>query len=309
VKSVVVGLDVPLARVEPLRWAADYCRLAGDELVGVVAYRPSQSESPPDWYEEQVADVRKQAEAAMDTLASGVPRRAELRDGDPRAVIPEVARDDSAVVVVVGARGSGGFHGLGLGSVAHHLSHHLLTPLVIVPRSGGPLRGSPVVVGLDGSRNDVATLLWAVQLAEAVEGSVTAVYASDPMASSFAHPYGETIADQKEEVVRAQAALAATPRVKIAMTMEIDHPVPALTRVADQVDASVIVVGRKAQATSGARCSAGYRLSFPTTPTVRWRSSPAARPTNCATPLRDRGDRRRAETCSHPPLMRDGTRC
>jgi nucleotide-binding universal stress UspA family protein len=181
----------------------------------------------------------------MDALAAGVPHRAELREGDPREVVPEVARDDNAVVVIVGARGNGGFHGLGLGSVAHHLAHHLLTPLVIVPGSGGPLQGGRVVVGLDGSRSDVATLEWAVSLAEAVHGSVTAVYASDPMGASFAHPYGETIADQKEEVVRAQVARAATPGVEIAVTVDIDHPVPALTRVADQVDASVIVLGRK----------------------------------------------------------------
>lgn len=245
-KTVVVGLDVPPARIEPLRWAADYCRLAGDELVGVVAYRPSQAESPPEWYEEHVADARKRVEAQMDVLAAGVPHRAELRDGDPREVVPDVARDDSAVVVVVGARGNGGFHGLGLGSVAHHLAHHLLTPLVIVPGLGGPrLQGSPVVVGLDGSRGDVATLEWAVRLADAARGSVTAVYASDPMGATFAHPYGETIADQKEEVVRAQVARAATPGVEIAVTVEVDHPVPALIRVADQVDASVIVVGRK----------------------------------------------------------------
>lgn len=242
--SVVVGLDVPPTRVEAVRWAADYCRLSGDELVGVVAYSASQSELPPDWYDEHVADVRKHAEAVLDAQAPGVPRRVELRDGDPRTVIPEVARDD-AVMVVVGARGRGGFHGLGLGSVAHHLAHDLLTPLVIVPAAGGPLPGGRVVVGLDGSRHDVATLAWAVQVAKAVHGSVTVVYASDPMAATFGHPHGETKADQKEDIVRAQVAQAATKGVEIAMTVDVDHPVPALTRVADESDAAVIVVGRK----------------------------------------------------------------
>jgi nucleotide-binding universal stress UspA family protein len=142
--------------------------------------------------------------------------RAELRDGDPRAVIPEVAPDNGADVVVVGARGSGGFHGLGLGRVAHHLAHHLLMPVVIVPGSGGPLPGRPVVV---------ATLDWAGRFVR--------------------HPQGATRADQKEELVRAQVALAVTPRVESAMTVEIDHPVTALTRAADEVNGSVIVVGRK----------------------------------------------------------------
>ena len=64
-ETVLVGLDIPLTSAESLHWAADYCRLNGDELVGVLAYRPSQSELPPDWYEEDLADVRKQAEAAL----------------------------------------------------------------------------------------------------------------------------------------------------------------------------------------------------------------------------------------------------
>jgi nucleotide-binding universal stress UspA family protein len=246
VETVVVGLDdASPADAAPLRWATDYCRLGGDELVGIVAFHASQSEAPPDWYEERLADARKDAEAEMDVMASCVPHRVELLDGDPRSVIPVAAREDGAAVVVVGARGTGGFLGLGLGSVAHSLAHHLLMPLVIVPRMGGPLGASPVVVGLDGSRGDVATLAWAVRLAAAVGSSVVAVYASDPMAASYPHRPGATIADQKEELVRAQVAGAATEGVDVTFTVEIDHPVTALTRVADQRDASVIVVGRR----------------------------------------------------------------
>jgi nucleotide-binding universal stress UspA family protein len=246
-ETIVVGLDVPSAQFEALYWAADYCRLAGDELVAAVAYHSSESETPPGWYQERVATVRKTAEAAMDAMASGVPRRVELHDGDPRVVIPEVAQADDAAVVVVGARGSGGFHGLGLGSVAHHLSHNLATPLVIVPGMGGRVGGSPVVVGLDGSPHDAVTLTWAAKLAAVVEGSVAAVYASDPMALSYPHPHGATIADSKEEVVRSQVARFAASGAKITLTVEIDHPVPALVRVADRMDGSVIVVGRKAE--------------------------------------------------------------
>jgi nucleotide-binding universal stress UspA family protein len=248
-ETVVVGLDVPSARAEPLLWASDYCRLSGDELVGVVAYRPSESEVPPDWYEEEVAGVRKQAEAVLDAIKPAVAHRLEVLDGDPRAVIAEAASDERAAMVVVGARGSGGFGGLGLGSVAHHLSHHLLTPLVIVPALGGPLRGSSVVVGLDGSPGDVVTLDWAVRLAHTVEGRVRAVYASDPAATSYPHPrraaVADQVADQKEMAVRDQVAKVAAAGADIAVVVEADHPVTALIRVADQQDASVVVVGRK----------------------------------------------------------------
>ncbi len=149
-ETVVVALDVPPTRADPLRWAADYCRWNGDELVGVVAYRPSQSEFPPDWYEEERASVRKRAEAALDAITPAVPHRLHVRDGDPRNVMTEAASDERAALVVIGALGGGGFRGLGLGSVAHHLARHLLVPLVIAPARGGPLLGGPVVVGLDG---------------------------------------------------------------------------------------------------------------------------------------------------------------
>ena len=244
-ETVMLGLDVSPAQTEPLLWSSDYCRLSGDELVGVVAHTPSQSELPPDWYEEELAGVRKEAEGVLDAVEPAIPHRLEVLDGDPRAVIGEVASDEHAAMVVVGARGSGGFRGLGLGSVAHHLSHHLLTPLVIVPALGGPLRGSPVVVGLDGSPGDVVTLDWALQLAQTVEGCVCAVYASDPTPMSHPHRHHAAVADQKEMAVRDQVARVAAAGVDIAVVVEADHPVTALIRVADQQDASVVVVGRK----------------------------------------------------------------
>ena len=244
-ETVVVGLDVPPSRFESLRWAAEYCRVVGDEMVGVVAWRPAQAELPPDWYEKDIEEVFKQAEAAMNSVASGVPHRTDIRHGDPRAVLPQAARDDGAAAVVVGTSGNGGFHGLGLGNMAHHLSHALRMPLVVVPGAGGPLRGGGVVVGLDGSWSDLVTLQWAVELAGGVDGSVAAVYASDPVAVSYPHPRGSTVSERSEAVVRAQVAQVASGDVPVELLVEVDNPVTALTRVADDVDASMIVVGRK----------------------------------------------------------------
>jgi nucleotide-binding universal stress UspA family protein len=187
-ETTVVALESPVTRAEPLHWAADYCRLNGDELVTLVNYRRDQSELPPDWYEEELANLAKQTDAALDAVAPDVPHRSEVHDGDARTVVAEVASEEQAATVVVGARGNGGFRGLGVGSVAHHLAHHLLVPVVVVPTLGGPLRGSAVVVGLDGSPGDVVTLDWAVRLAQLAEAPVRAVYASDPMAMSYPHP-------------------------------------------------------------------------------------------------------------------------
>jgi nucleotide-binding universal stress UspA family protein len=243
--TVMVGLDVRSESKDVLLWASEYCRLSGDELAAVVAYRPQGSEVPPDWYDEQLAAVREEAEAELDDITPPVPHRLEVVEGDPRSVITHLAHDERAGMVVVGAGGSGGFRGRGVGTVAHHLSHDLLTPVVIVPGLGAPLRGSPVVVGMDGSPGDVVTLDWAVRLARADEGAVHVVYASDPMAMSYPHPRGATIADRLETIVRRQVAEVAETGIDIAVTVEVDQPVAALVRVADQQGASVIVVGRK----------------------------------------------------------------
>lgn len=116
---------------------------------------------------------------------------------------------------------------------------------MVVPALGGPLRGSAVVVGLDGSPGDVVTLGWAVRLAQKAEAPVCAVYASDPMAMSYPHPRGATIADQKEMVVRDHVAKVAASGVEVITVVDVEYPVPLLARVAEERHASVVVVGRK----------------------------------------------------------------
>lgn len=229
-ETVLVGLDPPPTGVEPLRWAADYCRVTGDELVAVVAHHPPPAEPPPAWYEEELAVLRKQSAAALDALAPPVPHRLEVARGEPSTLIAQLAHEEHAAMAVVGAPGSDGFRGLGLGT------HHLPVPLVIVPGLGGPLPGGSVAVGLDGSPADAATLERAVRLAEALRGSVWAVVATEPAVTSARDGDVETRA-------RRHVAAIAGRGVDITVRVEDADPVTALTRVADEVDASVVVVG------------------------------------------------------------------
>lgn len=244
-ETVLVGIDVSDSEFQALRWALDYCRVTGAELVGVIAYEPVQAEEPPDWYEEHIAAVTKQAEAAVDRMGRDVPYRIEVHYGDPRSVLAEAATGARPALVVVGARGGGGFAGLGLGRVAHHLAHHLQVPLVIVPAVPKDLRGSTIVVGADGSPASLNTLRWAVHLASAARASVHVVYAYEPLAASYPHPPTATDQDRQAAAVQAEVASFDGTDVKVVASAVTDHPVAAITLTAAEDEASLIVIGRR----------------------------------------------------------------
>jgi nucleotide-binding universal stress UspA family protein len=243
-KTVIVGVELAQPHDDSLLWAAAYCRMTRQELVGVVGYESTEAELPPDWYDEQIAGALEQGERAVAGVAAGVLHHVDVRYGDPRTVIPSEAAETKASTVVVGAHGSGGFHHVGLGTVAHHLARHLSIPMVIVPGSPRPLAGGTVVVGLDGSPGDVVTLDWAVALTKAIGGQLRVAHASDPMSLSYPHPYGATKSDHDEVVVARQVAQRAAG-VGATTTIKMDTPLAVLTDVAEREDAAVVVVGRK----------------------------------------------------------------
>jgi len=83
------------------------------------------------------AIAEEQAGKALSRLCENArPPAVEIRAvyGMPADVLAEAAQEAS--LLVVGARGAGGFARLLLGSVATQLSHHAHCPLVIVPVEG-----------------------------------------------------------------------------------------------------------------------------------------------------------------------------
>ena len=90
---------------------------------------------PPQVFEEGAQATLDQVLGAVDT--SGVVVERCVREGSAAAALLEEAK--GADVLVVGARGHGGFAGMILGSVATHCTRHAEIPTVVVPHasSGG----------------------------------------------------------------------------------------------------------------------------------------------------------------------------
>ena len=72
------------------------------------------------------------ARAEREVSSEGISVVTHAREGDPAKVILDVAEEQNADLIVVGARGLTGFKRFLLGSVSSKLSHHAQCSLMIV---------------------------------------------------------------------------------------------------------------------------------------------------------------------------------
>jgi nucleotide-binding universal stress UspA family protein len=132
---VVVGVDGSEPSRQALRWAAHLARMYDTELRVVGVWRPLIDYGalvvPPDWDPE--AQMRQTlATLTQEVLGAhpGPGPRVIVRSGHPAQVLVEASR--TALLVVVGSRGHGGFTGLLLGSVSANVAEHSHCPVLVV---------------------------------------------------------------------------------------------------------------------------------------------------------------------------------
>lgn len=141
---IVVGVDGSPGSAQALRWAADEADRCGAALTAVTAWGFLE-QHPPDGapfdphFDETtaLANLRDHLDRALGAeRAPSVEARA-ICDLPARALV-EAASD--ADLLVVGARGLGGFKGLLLGSVSQHCLQHANVPVAVVraPRRPTP---------------------------------------------------------------------------------------------------------------------------------------------------------------------------
>lgn len=192
--EVVVGVDESEGAAQALRWAVDEAQLHGWTVTAVLAWgfldqhQTIVGERFDPTYDEGDADA---ALASLVVAAVGEDRAAAV---ERRAVcdLPAQALLDAsadAELLVVGARGLGGFKGLLLGSVSQHCLHHTRIPIAIVRGEHDTARDAAVVVGVDGSAAAEQALAWAVEEARLRGASLRAVNAWH-MPLVGAYPYG-----------------------------------------------------------------------------------------------------------------------
>lgn len=144
-ETIVVGLDGSVGSIEALRWAANEAALRGAKLRAVIVWEYSYAYGgiePAFMIAPQM--LEEEARATLDAaITAGVtdPKVAEIiervvKSGSPsRTMIDE---SEHADLLVVGARGHGGFMGLLLGSTSDQVVKHAACPVVVVRNPTSP---------------------------------------------------------------------------------------------------------------------------------------------------------------------------
>jgi nucleotide-binding universal stress UspA family protein len=138
-EKIVVGVDGSAGSIDALTWATQEAKLRDATLHVVTAWEfpylyaagSTAMLLPLDQLE---VEAKSTLDKAIETgISDPEVRRTVQREvfsGNPAAVLRDLSED--ADLIVVGARGHGGFFGLLLGSVSDQLVKHAACPVVVI---------------------------------------------------------------------------------------------------------------------------------------------------------------------------------
>jgi len=252
-RTTVVGVDGSEYSRLALKWASDEAKRRGSQ-VRILYARINAPKDVPAWYEPGSSDLSPE-EAIIDdavglvaTRHPSVIARGEIVEWPASLVLTVASR--SADLLVVGARGLGGFEELLLGSVSDQCIQYAHCPVAVVHSDADdlPLRAVEprIVVGIDGSLGSTRALRWALEEAQIRSASVEAVYAWQypPIGAFVMGPsHGcEVIAHEVVDAATDRAEQLA-PEVPFKAESCFDAAVPALLDACRGAD--LLVVGSK----------------------------------------------------------------
>jgi nucleotide-binding universal stress UspA family protein len=252
-RQVVVGVDGSEHSRFALKWASDEVKHRGSTL-RIVFAQISDPKNVPTWYESGSSDLSP-GQAIVDDAVGLVATRhpsvvvhAEIVERQPSLVLTVASR--SADLLVVGARGKGGFEELLLGSVSDQCIQYAHCAVAVVHGDPDvlPLRAVEprIIVGVDGSLGSTRALRWALEEARIRSASVEAIYAWQyPPIGSFALGPSHGFQIAAREIVDAATEYAQkwAPEVPIEVIDRFEATVPALLDASRE--AEVLVTGSR----------------------------------------------------------------
>jgi nucleotide-binding universal stress UspA family protein len=198
--------------------------------------------------------LREDGEQLLERLAhdfrlpTATERRVEL--GVASAILPGIAEELAADLIVVGTRGRGPLAAAILGSVSSAAISHGPCPVVVVP-AGARLASGPVVCAVDETPAGRRAARFAWRLVEQLGADLVLAHAvsTAPVPSVAAVPRGqEELADfERGQAAELLSALEAREGLGPDIDRRVVHGTPAETicRLADEENAALVVVGTR----------------------------------------------------------------
>jgi len=250
--QIVVGYDSSPSSLEAVAWAASEARARKARLMIIACYEiPIGVSAGGAWL---TADVLSSIEDG--TAASARTVKASVESHDPEldvevdvcrgpvreSLISNLAPSD---LLVVGTSSHEGASGFWLGSTSRWVTRHSPCPVAVV--RGAASRGRPdrIVVGIDGSAESIAALMWAADEADLHGVDLVVVH-------GWNYPYVgvETRAEQVRDLTRIDAATVldravevARERCGVSVKDLLVEAAPATALLASVRDGDILVLG------------------------------------------------------------------
>jgi nucleotide-binding universal stress UspA family protein len=196
---IIVGIDDSVRSLRALDWAVEEARLLDAPVRLVHASRVLVRDGS--LTEQGYAETEAERARLLDEAAARALRRfpgcrlhTSLLAEEPGRAL--VTAGDEASLVVVGARGAGGFEGLLLGSVSLHVAAHAACPIMVVPDPAPDPAQAPgrIVLGVDELHPADHAIGWAFAEADRRGAALTALHA---VGARYGAP-GQRIGEQME---------------------------------------------------------------------------------------------------------------
>ncbi|MGC1872943.1 MAG: universal stress protein [Acidobacteriaceae bacterium] len=246
-RKILVGVDFSGPVVTALKAAKSLAEQFEGTLllahaVPPVLFGPGAT---PELLEADLDTARAQMQVVISKAKLGsIPHRIVIEFAEPTDLLDEVARAQSADLIIVGSHGAHGLEKLAFGSVAESVLRRVTCPvLVIGPHCSEnlePIRSIVFATGLETRAFRAAQ--YASSIAEEVNARLTLLHVRRPVAKGAEILAGDmdiVLVQELQQLLPPDAELWCQPKVRV----EVGNASDEVLRVAQAEAANLIVVG------------------------------------------------------------------
>lgn len=247
-EPVVVGVDGSDGSLRALEWAAMEAERRKVPLrIVSVPNMPARMHPDHGAVPTVATEIREFSERAIDTalvrskeIAPGLVIDTALLSGAPAVAIADTG--PQALMIVVGARGVGGFTALLLGSVSRYVAMHAVCPVVVIREQADAVHRE-IVVGVHDMKGSTQALAFGFEQAALCGAELVVVHA---LHRGEAHAGGDKDATLAQATRALEDTLAgwkdSYPGVIVRPDLVRGHPAQVLSEYSARAD--LVVIGR-----------------------------------------------------------------